>query len=149
MKTVIISAFPACGKTHAANHCRDKYSILDLDSRDFSADSTFPENYLNHIKENIGKYDVIFVSTHKAVREALDAAELRYCTVYPQKTILNEWVGRLYCRGDSADFVQYIIDNWDDFQTELWHENNHGIGTHFLDADEYLDAPLIDTLYEW
>ena len=63
--------------------------------------------------------------------------------------MLNEWVGRMYRRGNDSKFIQFIIDNWDDFMLELWNEDNHGFGTHYLSNNEYLDLPTLDFLYNW
>ena len=87
MDTKIISAFPACGKTYAYEKLNKKgYTILDSDSSQFSwcyeydpnsdkiekhRNPEFPNNYIKHIKENIGKVDYIFVSSHKEVRDAM------------------------------------------------------------------------------
>ena len=135
--------------------------MLDSDSGEFSwvkddegnntkeRNSEFPKNYIEHIKNNIGKVDIIFVSSHKQVRQALDEAGIRYCTVYPKDTMLNEWVGRMYRRGNDSKFIQFIIDNWDSFMKEIWYEDNHGFGIHYLGNNAYLDLPTLDFLYNW
>lgn len=63
---------------------------LDSDSSNFSwvkdengnntkeRNPEFPKNYIEHIKSNIGKVDVIFVSSHKVVREALECYHYVY-----------------------------------------------------------------------
>lgn len=35
-RTVVVSAFPCCGKTYAFENYQNKYSILDSDSSQFS-----------------------------------------------------------------------------------------------------------------
>ena len=35
-RTVVVSAFPCCGKTYAFENYQDKYSMLDSDSSKFS-----------------------------------------------------------------------------------------------------------------
>lgn len=93
MNTVIISAFPACGKSYVFEN-EKKIKVLDSDSSQFSwrvdgsgqkvRDENFPGNYIQHIKDNLGKADVIFVSSHLQVREAMAAAGLKFVTVYPE-----------------------------------------------------------------
>jgi hypothetical protein len=61
--TLIVSAFPGCGKSHYFRENRDKI-VLDSDSSKFDK-SDFPRNYIQHIKENRGKVDVIMVSSKK------------------------------------------------------------------------------------
>ena len=107
-KTKIISAFPACGKTYAFEKLNENgYEILDSDSSKFSwmdvvdkvyemknrgkelqrryikvRNPEFPSNYIQHIKENIGKADYIFVSSHKEVRDALIQNGIYFTLVY-------------------------------------------------------------------
>ena len=82
-KTMVIAAFPGTGKSFCTKNEGEKFEgILDSDSSNYSwiKDSNgqntternpdFPNNYITHIKENIGKVDIIFVSSHKEVREA-------------------------------------------------------------------------------
>lgn len=154
-RTVVVSAYPCCGKTYAFEHYQDKYSILDSDSSKFSwihnEDGTkvrnpeFPANYIKHIKENIGKVDFIFVSSHLEVRKAMEETGIRYCTVYPKKNMLNEWVGRMYRRGSSDEFIKFQIDHWDDFVNHINLEP-YGFGLCRLGNDEYLN---LDFLYSW
>lgn len=185
-KTVVVSAFPCCGKTYAFENYQDKYSILDSDSSEFSwmfrkrteeeleaakkvwestphlLDSSsyinkikdeeikvrnpeFPNNYIAHIKENIGKVDIIFVSSHLQVREAMEEAGIRFCTVYPKNEMLNEWVGRMYRRGNDDNFIKFQIEHWDEFVRNITFEP-HGFGIYRLGNNEYLD---VDFLYNW
>ena len=160
-RTVVISAFPCCGKTYAFEHYQDKYSMLDSDSSQFSwcykpnpidpdkvekyRNPEFPNNYIEHIKENIGKVDIIFVSSHLQVRQALTDAGIRFCTVYPKKEMLNEWVGRMYRRGSDENFIKFQIDHWDEFMENIIYEP-HGFGLSRLGNNKYLD---VDFLYNW
>ena len=152
--TVVISAFPCCGKTYAFEHYQDKYSMLDSDSSKFSwiyvgedkvRNPEFPKNYIEHIKENIGKVDIIFVSSHLQVREAMEEAGIDYITVYPKEEMLNEWVGRMYQRGNDYNFIKFQIEHWDEFVNNVSYEQ-HGLGVLRLGNNEYLD---VDFLYHW
>ena len=124
MKTKIFSVFPACGKTWLCEHQKQyDLKILDSDSSRFSwiveetedphyavidngemkpvvnktktRNPDFPANYIKHIKENMGQYDYIFVSSHASVRE--------------------EWIGRCFIRdkrGESGCNPDVLYDNW-------------------------------------
>ena len=65
MDTLLVSAFPGCGKTYF--HLLYPEITLDSDSSQFSwipskeRKPEFPQNYIEHIKQNIGKYKIIFV----------------------------------------------------------------------------------------
>lgn len=142
MKTIIFSVFPACGKTWLyKNQEKFNLKILDSDSSEFSwikiidkdyeskncnnpdytpryikeRNPDFPNNYINHIKENIGKYDYIFVSSHDVVRDALDREEINFVIVYPSIDLKFEWVGRCFAReqnGESGCNTKIMNDNY-------------------------------------
>ena len=139
MDTKIYSIFPACGKTWLYEHQEDyDLKILDSDSSDFSwircydaygkpttkhRNPDFPNNYIKHIKENIGKYDCIFVSSHASVREALDAEGVDFTIVYPEQSCKAEWVGRCFIReqnGESGCGAKVMLDNFDDWILECF-----------------------------
>lgn len=122
-KTIVISAFPACGKTYAVKNLKD-LKILDSDSSNFSwiypdglsskiRNPEFPKNYIEHIKENIGKYDYIFVSSHIDVRHEMEKAGIEFVLVFPRKDLLDEWVGRCYRRENNGFPIEVLIDNWE------------------------------------
>lgn len=126
MNTKIYSVFPACGKTWLCEHQEDyDLKILDSDSSSFSwirangikeRNPDFPNNYIKHIKENIGKYDYIFVSSHASVRGALDKEGINFTVVYPKQSCEAEWVGRCYIRdknGESGCNPEAMYENWD------------------------------------
>jgi len=134
MKTIIVSAFPACGKSYVFQN-QDKlltnFSCLDSDSSEFSwvkdsegnntkeRNPDFPNNYIQHIKDNIGKVDIIFVSSHSEVVNALEDNELRWVKVVPSGECKAEWIGRFWLRGNDNGFIEFISSNWDSFTDTL------------------------------
>lgn len=158
MNTKIYSIFPACGKTWLYKHQEDYgLKILDSDSSKFSwvevddgnngwrkeRNPDFPNNYIKHIKENMGKYDCIFVSSHKAVREALDKAGIEFTLVYPNYSdrCRAEWVGRCFIRekeGESGCSAEVLYNNWDQWIIDCM-DDGFGREELILDSDEYLN----------
>lgn len=143
MKTEIYSVFPACGKTYLYEHQEDyNLKILDSDSSQFSwlyldfdengnrirgvrkvRNPDFPSNYIKHIKENIGKYDCIFVSSHASVREVLDKEGIDFTIVYPSQNCKAEWIGRCFIRdknGESGCGAETMYNNWEQWITECF-----------------------------
>lgn len=131
MDTKIYSIFPACGKTWLYEHQEDyDLKILDSDSSNFSwvyingvkeRNPDFPNNYIKHIKENMGKCDCIFVSSHASVREALEKEGIDFTIVYPMQICKAEWVGRCFIRdkkGESGCGADVMYDNWDKWITD-------------------------------
>ena len=130
MRTKIISAFPGVGKTYYHNKHKD--TTLDSDSSNFSwikdengnntkvRNPEFPQNYINHIKDNIGKYEYIFVSSHKDVREALLDNCIFFYLVYPDSIRKDEFIQRYKNRGNDENFIKLVSDNWDNWMKEIW-----------------------------
>jgi hypothetical protein len=140
--TLVVSAFPGTGKTWVyANQGPDQV-VLDSDSSLFSWASPgvrspdFPGNYIQHVKDKIGQVDIIFVSSHKAVRDALVAAGIPFTLVYPEMDLRAEYLERYRRRGSSEDFVTMIGSNWAGFITEL--EDQEGCEHVVLGADEMM-----------
>lgn len=108
--------------------------ILDSDSSEFSWIYTtdgvktdarnphFPDNYIQHIKDRINTEDVIFVSSHKVVRDALKEAGIEYYLVFPNFDLKEEWMERFKKRGSSEQFIKLISDNWETFINEMMEE---------------------------
>ena len=186
MRTVVISAYPCCGKTYCFEKLGKQYIILDSDSSQFSWITTkptqeevnqyatklkdngrlrlmgdnyfinkfanterkvrnpeFPANYIQHIKDNLGKVDVIFVSSHLEVRKALQEAEIEYVTVYPDPDLLEEWVGRMYLRKSPEAFIKFQIEKWEEFTKGVDNEP-HGKYVHRLKPRQYLSDVIDD-----
>ena len=150
-RAVLISAFPGCGKSTFYN----KYSvysesqeeqykdcsnckILDSDSSQFSwiwkdgqktneRNPEFPANYIEHIKENMLTQDIIFISTHESVRNALKEAGLEYTLIYPDGSLKEEWIRRFKERGSSDGFIQTVEENWDTWIDQMEEETSNKI----------------------
>ena len=179
MKTKIISAFPACGKTYAFEKLNQKgYTILDSDSSKFSwverryteyelqklkeewnstsfllsseqyidlirydkikvRNPKFSNNYIQHIKEHIGKVDYIFISSHKEVRDALNFNNIFFTLIYPSRSMKAEWIGRCFLRGSGEKFCQMLADNWDKWIDEM--ESTEHCDRWVLGRDEIID----------
>ena len=91
---MLCACFPGTGKSYCYNNDNNPcLIILDSDSSKFDK-AGFPENYIQHIKENIGKVDIIFISTHEEVRSALVENSLDFTLIYPEKILKNEYIQR-------------------------------------------------------
>jgi hypothetical protein len=153
LKTKIVSAFPGTGKSYFFREVADKVGlrVLDSDSSGFSwitsvgttgesvkiRNPEFPANYIKHIKENMGEVDIIFVSSHKEVREALVAEGLEFFLVYPWKEYKDEYIKRYTERGNPKEFIATVGKNWDMWIDELEKFKPKGV-THIELWHEYL-----------
>lgn len=121
MRTRIIAAFPGTGKTYYHKKYLD--TTLDSDSSQFSwieeedgkkvRNLDFPDNYIEYIKNNIGKYEFIFVSTHKEVREALLDNCIFFYLIYPDKSEKQNYLKKYRDRNSPESFIKLLNDNWD------------------------------------
>lgn len=128
--TIVIAGFPGTGKSYFFNN-NSKYVVLDSDSSNFSwlepgvRNPDFPNNYINHIKENIGVADIIFVSTHKEVRKALRENYIIHYIVYPDVSCKGEYIDRYKQRNSNESFINMMNNNWESFITEIESESNN------------------------
>lgn len=119
MKTHIVSGFPGVGKSYASTH--SELTVIDADSSAFSwlepgvRNPDFPSNYIAHIQSLIGTADVVFVSSHEVVRDALREANMTYLLFYPDKRLKAEYLERYRSRGNDEAFINMIDQNWDAF----------------------------------
>lgn len=140
MQALVICAYPGCGKTFYTDH-NPPFHCEDSDSSKFSwkyvedpsdfneherkfiktdeRNPEFPQNYISHIKYLLDKRDVIFVSSHKVVRDALYEAGIPHVIVFPSRRCKDIWLDRLRKRGSDEKFVKFQEDNWDKFHDEL------------------------------
>ena len=124
----IVSAFPATGKSWVFNTDKSKV-ILDSDSSQFSwvedsegqvRNPNFPGNYIQHIRQEINNCDIMFVSSHRMVRDALLHAGIPYYLVYPERNLglRIEYLKRCKNRG-TPEIAELLNHNWDTFMHEL------------------------------
>ena len=139
--TLVISGFPGVGKTHYFLTESSKM-IVDSDSSSYSwsrpgvRNPDFPNNYMEQITSLLGKCDVILVSSHKEVRDALVANGIRFTLVYPARILKEDYRARFLARGSDDAFVELLDTMWDVWITEL-QEQRHCDHIE-LKRDEYL-----------
>ena len=112
--------------------CGEK--IIDSDSSLFSwiydengnktdkRNPDFPNNYIQHIKDHMDTEDVIFVSSHKVVRDLLKEENIPYYLVYPKKDMKDEWMYRFKNRGNDESFIKFQDEHWDEFIDDMENE---------------------------
>jgi hypothetical protein len=121
-KTKLILGFPGVGKSYFAVNNKN-YKIIDLDASTFPKDN-FPDNYIKSILNNIGKVDIIFISTYDVIRKALKKCDIftntnvdKVYLVYPSIELKDEYIKRYNNRGNNKQFINTLnmmFDNWVD-----------------------------------
>lgn len=128
-QTIIIMAFPGCGKTYFKEQLKGSgIKVLDSDSSNFDKEE-FPQNYIKYIESQIGKQDIILISTHEDVRHAIYENDniMSHCAVYicyPKLKIKDLWIQRLRDRGNNEKFCKLIEDNYQKWIMDIKLENN-------------------------
>jgi len=143
--TIVISAFPACGKSYAFNNFQDSYSILDSDSSKFDK-TYFPDNYIKHIKENLGKVDIIFVSSHQVVREALTNNDIRFVTIYPDFDCKDDWLKRMKDRGNTEAFINQQDSKWNEWVKNVF---PFGLRLYRLHKNQFITLSLLASIINY
>lgn len=158
MSAMIISAFPGCGKSYCTANT-EGLKILDSDSSKFSwiykdgvktdeRNPEFPANYIAHIKENIKTADVIFVSSHENVRQALKEANITYISVFPALDAKEEFMERFKNRGDNEAFLNLLDTNWEKWIDQLVDdESNPALEKFIIKGEDFLDEELLADIH--
>lgn len=120
--TYVISAFPGCGKTTAYQRLKEKIDIVDLESSFFDKNA-FPQNYIDVIKEKMGKVDIIFVSSHEKVRQSLQNEGIEYVLYYPSYERKDEMVSLYKGRGNEGTFIDLMTLHYEHFLHSVENDN--------------------------
>lgn len=134
----VICGFPGVGKTTLFKKLRaEGILITDSDSSQFNKDQ-FPQNYIEHIQACLASGAWVLCSTHKVVREALQAAGISYVLAVPvHKYLKDEYMERYRQRGSPEAFLKLMDEKFDEFVFDVWADKS---GLHFgLGEGEYLD----------
>lgn len=136
--TVVIAGFPGVGKTWCFHNLFDRYNMRDTDSSNYSwlyderrektdiRNPEFPDNYIRSIKSDFGRVNIIFISTHEAVRRALEEEQIPYVLVFPEDTEENKiyYITKYLNRGSTVAFCENIKEHWSeyigDMKMETW-----------------------------
>lgn len=147
----IISAFPGIGKTTLVQINKN---YIDLESSDYKwidIDKTlpieerkgtaktinpdFPNNYIKKINELTGMGFNVLISSHKEVREALQAQGIEYTIILPSLDMKEEMISRYLSRGNQESFVNLLKTNYEKFVGDLSIDTNEKI---ILKSGQYL-----------
>lgn len=149
-KAKIISGFPGVGKSTLLKSTSEKV-VLDSDSSNFSwanqlkgeRDPNWPNNYIDHIKNETDKADVILVSSHDVVRNALVANGIDFALVYPSLEMKEEYIQRYKDRGSNEKFILLLEANYETWIKELMSQKgcNHVV----LQPGQYL-SDVVDKI---
>ena len=158
MMTIIISAFPGMGKTYSKKNIKE-YDIVDHESSNYKwledpvkgrlVNPDFPDNYMSVLAGMLNSDnppDVIFVSSHSEVRDALNRKRIPYYLISPYISCRDELIRRYKERGNSDKFCKQLYENWykylDSINNETWPTLIKFYPDHYIDL--FLLEDLID-----
>lgn len=157
--TKVIAGFPGVGKSFYRTK-ENRFKILDSDSSIFhwkidayteekKENPNFIEDYIHHIKQNLGEVDVIFISTHKEVLDALEENNIWYSIILPDPSLKEEFIRRYKKRKSPEAFIQKLDENFETWIKEL--ENRDAKKFYIKEPDQYITrgnivaAPVINS----
>lgn len=162
MNTLIVSAFPECGKTYVyKNQDSFGYKVMDSDSSTFTKHENWEEEYVKHIKSNLGKFDFIFIAQYPKVLELLHKDSIPFVVVAPDNRkelseeermlIKQQWFGRFVLRDNSHikdlnRWIELLKNNYDLWTSVESLSKNHPDELILLKENEYL-SNRIEYLY--
>lgn len=111
--------------------------ILDLDSSEFSALTSFPINYIDEVESKLPSYDYILISSHDSVIKELNERKIYHFVVYPKRELKQKYMKNYIKRGSSLRFLNKMDRMWDKYITDCENAGPYSIKV-VLDEDEYL-----------
>ena len=152
-KTRIVCGWAGIGKSYLAQ--APDFRALDLDSAKYSwikdaegnntkernpnANIDYPAAIINEFRSQ--KHDLLLVSTHDYVREALRKEKIPYMIVHPSLDRKDEFKQRYIDRKNDEAMIKLLIDGWDTLLGELKADTNP-LATHLemAESGSFLDA---------
>lgn len=136
-KSKIISAFCGTGKTYICDNVDVK--SIEVEYWKYQEQGLSPNRYLQDIKNKIGKFDYIFISTDPIALRFLIDEGLDITLVYPENSLRGEYLDRYIERDSPYDFIGTFMKFWNIWLDELKEQDcNHIV----LSQGQYLQDIL-------
>lgn len=172
--TMIISAFPGCGKTYLYEHQNElgfngyrkygKYKRLtfcDLESSQYEKREGWEMMYVDDIEKKVGIVDFILISQHENILAELQSRNMPFVVVAPANSgwlsereknlIKQQWIGRFILRDnkhviDFESWLEVLKANYDKWTSPAHLDKYDPVVCYGLKQNEYL-LDLINLLY--
>lgn len=170
---MIISAFPACGKTYLFENqdkltfkClgeEKKFTFRDSDSSHYAKHENWEKEYVNDLKKELGTVDFIFISQHENVLAELEAQHIPFVAIAPdnsewlsdeeRRLIKQQWFGRFILRNNNhiKDFDKWLIclkENYDNWTSQEQLSKHNPVALFLLKENEYISNIIADLYWK-
>lgn len=95
----------------------------------------YPDNYVQDVLQNIGKYKYLFIATEPSQLKLLHDKGVEICLIYPENELREEYLQRYIDRDSPYDFIGVFMKHWDEWLDELKDQRYKQI---ILNSGEYL-----------
>ena len=168
---MVVSAFPACGKTYLYENQDDllfsylgesiKFTFLDSDSSKYKKHEGWEKEYVDDLEKKLGTADFLFICQYPEVLAELEKRNIPFVVVAPdnsewisiqeRRCIKQQWFGMFVLRDNNhiKDFNKWVSDlkeNYDMWTTVEWLTKYNPVSFFLLKQDEYLSS-IIEDLY--
>ena len=143
----IIAAYAGTGKSHFASLYPEL--VIDLVSMPYKyllaketpynelskanpeniPNDDWPFNYISTIKQNLESENILLIPSDFLILRLLREENIRYCLCYPQRNDKEIYRERYLKRGNSSDFIDIFIGEWDKF---IDHFEKDSYGQHII-----------------
>lgn len=172
MNTMVISAFPGCGKTYLCNHQDElefnwlnepkHFSFYNLKSSNYKKTINWEKTYVDKLQGLAGKVDFVFIPRHNEIMQELYNRKIPVIMVLPNNTdkltekqrriIKQQWFGRILLRDNSHIkplnvWLTRMIANYNEWTSVEYILNQHPSLCYLLRETQYLED-IIAELYE-
>ena len=156
---IVIAGFAGVGKTTLAQKYKN---VIDIESSPYKYDysslgtfdvekmkgkigrtinSEFPLNYINAIRKAQEEYDVVLVWIHpEEILPYYDKYGIDYYLCFPSKEALSEYEERFINRGNTREYINKVLKNYDERYEQL---NNNLHKKIELSVGETLEDALL------
>lgn len=164
---MIIASYAGVGKstfaTQYPDETRDLYSmpfkwiLPEAGGCEFEAvkaapyllrDPAFPDNYMAAVLEAEQDYKYVLIPTIRSVLEELhEACNIPYVICYPNPALKEEYRSRYLARGNTQDFLNIFINQWDE-RIRMLMEDESGVhirlesGMFLTDVKDKIDSAM-------
>ena len=120
-KGIIICGFAGIGKTNFSSYVPnfENVTYYDLQSSYFRKNEGWEKTYIDCAEALAEKYDYVFLSTHDMAIDELISRGAKFYIVYPKAHCKFEYMQRFKDRGNSQEYIDKFMKNWDSFIARL------------------------------